>query len=89
MPDISMCDSTRCQVRTICARHGASGTEPSEYRQAYMEFGDAPCAYEMPTSPGHGYYGDRHVPPAPRLTPAKLAKLRVKLLTDAADDAAK
>lgn len=38
MPDISMCNSLTCKVRTHCYRNEASGTQPSEWRQSYMVF---------------------------------------------------
>ena len=36
MPDISMCDSKTCPLKTKCYRNEASGTKPTEYRQAYF-----------------------------------------------------
>lgn len=36
MPDISMCPSETCTVRTSCYRNKASGTKPDEFRQAYF-----------------------------------------------------
>ena len=38
MPDISMCSHPSCPSRESCYRHEASGTKPSEFRQAYMAF---------------------------------------------------
>jgi hypothetical protein len=35
MPDITMCNSADCKLRETCYRNSASGTKPSEYRQAY------------------------------------------------------
>jgi hypothetical protein len=35
MPDIALCKSERCPVRTNCYRNEASGTEPSYARQVY------------------------------------------------------
>lgn len=35
MPDITMCPSDTCDYRTHCYRNPASGTKPSEYRQAW------------------------------------------------------
>jgi hypothetical protein len=35
MPDISMCDS-ETWLKTKCYRNPASGTKPSEYRQAWF-----------------------------------------------------
>ena len=35
MPDISMCDSETCPLKAECYRNPASGTKPSEYRQAW------------------------------------------------------
>jgi hypothetical protein len=45
MPDISMCPSETCPIRVSCYRNEASGTKPSEWRQAYMAFGSRgePC----------------------------------------------
>lgn len=36
MPDISMCDSPTCPLRDSCYRNPASGTKPSEFRQAWF-----------------------------------------------------
>jgi hypothetical protein len=36
MPDISMCGSETCPLKTKCYRNPASGTKPSEYRQAWF-----------------------------------------------------
>jgi hypothetical protein len=36
MPDISMCDSETCLLKTKCYRNPASGTRPTEYRQAWF-----------------------------------------------------
>jgi hypothetical protein len=35
MPDITMCPSDTCDLRTRCYRNPASGTKPSEYRQSW------------------------------------------------------
>lgn len=79
MPDISMCESTLCSVRETCARNAASGTKPSEYRQAYGEFGDAPCKHKLPTFPGMGYAGQGRAHLAPvmgtDITPANALDL--------------
>ena len=48
MPDISMCLSTTCPMKSRCYRNKESGTVPSEYRQAYLIFPDGwaePCKY--------------------------------------------
>lgn len=79
MPDISMCESTLCSGRETCARNAASGTRPSEYRQAYGEFGDAPCKHKLPTFPGMGYAGQGRAHLAPvmgtDITPANALDL--------------
>jgi hypothetical protein len=36
MPDISMCDSETCPLKTNCYRNPASGTKPSEHRQSWF-----------------------------------------------------
>jgi len=36
MPDITMCTSDVCDLRTHCYRSPESGTKPSEYRQAWF-----------------------------------------------------
>jgi hypothetical protein len=36
MPDITMCGSETCPLKTMCYRNPASGTRPSEYRQAWF-----------------------------------------------------
>lgn len=36
MPDITMCASDVCDLRTKCYRSPESGTKPSEYRQAWF-----------------------------------------------------
>jgi hypothetical protein len=38
MPDITCCSSQVCPIRNTCYRNPASGTKPSEYRQAYFMF---------------------------------------------------
>jgi hypothetical protein len=45
MPDIAMCNGDECPARAKCYRHKASGTKPSEYRQAYADF-QRPHEYE-------------------------------------------
>jgi hypothetical protein len=51
MPDISMCASETCPLRTLCYRNPAGGTRPSEYRQAWFlntdEWGED-CRYFLP-----------------------------------------
>jgi hypothetical protein len=42
MPDISMCRDAECPARAKCYRNQASGTQPSEYRQAYANFHRGP-----------------------------------------------
>jgi hypothetical protein len=37
MPDISMC-AAKCPVSKKCYRHPDSGTEPTEWRQAWRAF---------------------------------------------------
>lgn len=37
MPDIAMCNQP-CSRRFECYRHSASGTEPSQYGQSYLNF---------------------------------------------------
>lgn len=51
MPDISMCDSETCPLKTKCYRNPASGTRPSEFRQAYffgLEKEGEDCDYYWP-----------------------------------------
>ena len=36
MPDITMCNSDVCPMRTTCYRNEASGTKPCEWRQSYF-----------------------------------------------------
>jgi len=36
MPDITMCSSETCPLKTTCYRNPASGTKPSEYRQSWF-----------------------------------------------------
>jgi len=36
MPDISMCDSETCPLKTKCYRNPASGTRPSEPVQSWF-----------------------------------------------------
>lgn len=36
MPDISMCPSTTCPMRTSCYRNEASGTRPTPRWQSYF-----------------------------------------------------
>lgn len=38
MPDISMCRHETCEMRTLCWRHEASGTEPTPQRQSYQAY---------------------------------------------------
>lgn len=40
MPDITMCDNETCPLKTKCYRNKASGTKPSEYRQAWFIWRD-------------------------------------------------
>ena len=51
MPDISMCDSETCLLKTKCYRNPASGTKPSEHRQSWFlglsKEGDD-CVYYWP-----------------------------------------
>jgi len=43
MADISMCNSTKCPVRTTCKRNAESGTQKSSMWQSYCDFGDEKC----------------------------------------------
>ncbi len=43
MADISMCPSPDCPSRTYCIRNEASGTQPSEWRQAWTAFTWSEC----------------------------------------------
>lgn len=36
MPDVTMCDSETCYLRTKCYRNPASGTKPSEFQQSWF-----------------------------------------------------
>ena len=38
MPDITMCAATDCAMSKVCYRHRDSGTEPSEFWQAFCNF---------------------------------------------------
>lgn len=38
MPDISMCPSPDCPIRSDCHRNEASGTQASAWRQAWIAF---------------------------------------------------
>jgi len=38
MPDITMCDNRNCPVSRSCHRSPLSGTQPSQYRQAWSIF---------------------------------------------------
>lgn len=53
MPDVTMCHSTQCPRRRDCRRNEASGTKPSEHRQAWADFwhyyGEG-CAWFMQAS---------------------------------------
>lgn len=54
IPDICMCPSRLCTVRSTCYRHTDSGTKPAQYRQSF--FMNAPgenfnCVYYWPV--GH------------------------------------
>lgn len=56
MPDISMCDSTTCPLKYKCYRNPASGTQPSEFRQAWfisMEAWGEDCKYYWPVKEKH------------------------------------
>ena len=51
MPDIFMCRHPTCPSRRSCYRHSASGTQPSDFRQAWMVFQPEPlgvCDYYLP-----------------------------------------
>ena len=52
MPDISMCDSDTCSLKTNCYRNPASGTKPNEYRRQAWFMGPAKegddCEYYLP-----------------------------------------
>lgn len=48
MPDISMCADEICPSRETCYRSPASGTKPTEYRQAWMEFRRDPDSERCP-----------------------------------------
>ena len=51
MPDISMCSSTTCPLKSKCYRNPASGTQPSEFRQSWfatMEGWGEDCKYYWP-----------------------------------------
>lgn len=49
MPDITMCDNTKCPLRNSCYRFTA---EPNKYRQSYFaekpKLKDGKCEYLMP-----------------------------------------
>lgn len=36
MPDITMCGSETCPLKTECYRNPASGTKPSEFMQSWF-----------------------------------------------------
>ena len=36
MPDITMCDSESCPIKTTCYRNPASGTKPAERLQSWF-----------------------------------------------------
>ena len=38
MPDITMCNSQKCERRKTCKRNPASGTVPDKYSQSWQEF---------------------------------------------------
>ncbi len=54
MPDITMCANSKCDKKTKCYRHEASGTEPSEW-QSYTIFNlwvDGECEHFLPVREG-------------------------------------
>lgn len=36
MPDITMCPSVYCPLKSVCYRNSMSGTKPDAYRQPYF-----------------------------------------------------
>ncbi len=58
MPDVTMCPSTKCPKAAQCYYNEASGTKPSEYRQAWFMLNqqnspteDEACRYFCPRTP--------------------------------------
>jgi len=51
MPDITMCASDTCRLRTECYRNEASGTKPDPYQQSYFistQINEDKCEYFSP-----------------------------------------